>query len=657
MERSIRWAWLVFLTVITMTALPPAWGANPAASAAATQTVNAGYLENVAFEKQPGKERVILTVSKQSEVTVENQPGNAVAVRLENLFVPEGLRRSLEDPSLANVVRVTPVQKTADGRSWVLMTIDLRRKVPYSVRSEGMNVLIDFNVTSLASAAAPAPEKPLLPMRPPAVRQEPLTKAPAIPAKEEEDTDEERKVYTGSRIFLDVQDADIIKVVFRLLAEQGNVNIVAGDDVKGMVTLTVKNVPWDQALDTVLTMKGLGKKRKGNVITVMTLEKIKKDEADRLVAQEAKRKAEMERLRPTPEPFITKVVKIDYANAQKLTANILDLLPKDIDKDGKVLNVQGSVKMDEHSNSLIIKATKQEITRLLPIIAMLDESTDQIEIKANIVETTKEFARSLGVKWGGVFGGKLGNQNMYVTPGGAGGSTTPPGSVLSGGYTPAYSGNPGISGQGFGVNFPAPLITQAFGPPASLGLIFGSIGGNVLELQLSALQRDNKLKILSSPSLTTLDNQKASTENGMEVPVTIVDKDGQSSTSYKLATLKLEITPHVIDGKTLKMSIIVQKDEVSTLRDAYGNPYIIKKVTNTSLVVQDGETIVISGLTKQNLEGGDTGVPLFKDIPILGWLFKSELQSSSMEEVLIFITPTIMKPLRVSGIQTGPWKP
>jgi hypothetical protein len=168
MRRAIRWAWLVFLAVIITTAFQP-WGTTPGASDAAAQSLNAGYLENVTFERLPGKERVTLAVSKQSGVTVENQPGNAVMVRMENLFVPEGLRRPLSDAVLATVVRVTPVQKTAEGRSWVVATIDLTQKVPYSVRQEGMNILIDFNVTSVATAE-PSPEKPLPAVLTPAAR-------------------------------------------------------------------------------------------------------------------------------------------------------------------------------------------------------------------------------------------------------------------------------------------------------------------------------------------------------------------------------------------------------------------------------------------------------------------------------------------------------
>ncbi|MFH1489512.1 MAG: type II and III secretion system protein, partial [Pseudomonadota bacterium] len=193
------------------------------------------------------------------------------------------------------------------------------------------------------------------------------------------------------------------------------------------------------------------------------------------------------------------------------------------------------------------------------------------------------------------------------------------------------------------------------GGTAALGLIFGTIGENILEVQLSALQKDGKLNILSSPSLVTLDNQMASTENGDDVPfVTPGEKAGDAPTvSWKKAGLRLEITPHVIDGKNIKMTILVKKDELDFSRQVQGNPVIIQKETKTGLVVVDGETIVISGLTKQKRLDGTSGIPWLKDIPVLGWLFKGEGKSESMEEVLIFITPNIMKPQAVVGIQEG----
>jgi type IV pilus assembly protein PilQ len=429
-----------------------------------------------------------------------------------------------------------------------------------------------------------------------------------------------------------------------LLAEQGNVSIVSGDDVKGTLTLHIKDAPWEQALETILDLKGLAQKREGSVISVMTLERMKKDEADRQAAMEAKRKSELDRAQPS-EPLITRVVNIDYNDAKKLTENIRDLLTKD--KDGKPL---GSVKVDEHSNALIIQATRQEMTRLFPLIERIDKPTAQIQIKANIVETTKDTARNLGIQWGGMWGQKIGSQGLYVTPGGTGGTATAPGSAFSGEYSPT-SGVAGISGQGFGVNFPAATLG---GGTAALGLMFGTIGANILEIQLSALQKDGKLNILSSPSLVTLDNQMAATENGDEVPfVTPGTSTSAPTVSWKKAVLRLEITPHVIDGKNIKMTILVKKDELDFSRQVQGNPVIIQKETKTGLVVSDGETIVISGLTKQKRQDGTTGIPWLKDVPVLGWLFKGEETSETMEEVMIFITPTIMKPQTVVGIQEG----
>lgn len=648
MRRAIGWAWLFFLAAIMTTAFPPPmWGAAPGASDAAVQTVNAGYLENVTFERVPGKERVTLMVSKQSGVTVENLPGNSVLVRMENLFVPEGLRRPLSDTALANVLRVTPVQKSAEGRSWAVATIDLKQKVPYSVRQEGMNILIDFNVTSVATAE-PAPEKGLPAMPVPAARiadKSAATEGMAT-ANIAGEAGKEKKADGSPRIFIDVQDADI-KAVFRLLAEQGNVSIVSGDDVKGTLTLHIKDVPWEQALDTILDLKGLVKKREGNVITAMTLEKMKKDETDRQSAMDAKRKTELDRAQPS-EPLITRVVSIDYNDAKKLTENIRDLLSKD--KDGKTV---GSVKVDEHSNSLIIQTTRQEMTRLFPLIERIDKPTAQILIKANIVETTKDTARNLGIQWGGMWGQKIGSQGLYITPGGTGGTTTAPGSAFSGNYS-STAGSKGISGQGFGVNFPVAAMTGT--ASGSLGLIFGTIGENILEVQLNALQKDGKLNILSSPSITTLDNQMAFTENGDIVPYATTESSGGTITrsiKKEEATLRLEIVPHVIDGKNLKMKIVVKKNEVDPSRNVDGNPYIIKKQTETNLIAQDGETIVISGLTKQKRLDGTSGIPWLKDVPVLGWLFKGEGNSEIMEEVLIFITPTIIKPQTFVGIQEG----
>ena len=677
MRRAIRWAGFVFLAAIMTTVLPPAWGETPAAPDAAAQKVIAGYLENVTFERLPGKERVTMAVSKQSGVTVENQPGNSVLVRMENLFVPEGLRRPLSDPAFANVVRVTPVQKTAEGRSWVVATIDLKQKVPYSVRQEGMNILIDFNVASLA-AAEPAPEKPLPVVQTPAAR---TAEKPATPGEKNAgeiagNTGKETKTYGGPRISLDVQDADINKVVFRLLAELGKVSIVAGDDVKGTLTLKMEAVPWEQALDAILRITGLQKLEKDNVIMVMSRDNFLKVKADE---EALARRKQMEL---DTEPLITRVVPIKYrllkfvatskieiksdtrvsrresatgtgnlkgsisaggsaslgggvqqskdfagaASGQTTKAEKISLegfgdffavLQRLLSIDAED-NPRGWIGADADTNSVIITAIKSDMDKIIDMIAKIDIQTDQVLIKANIVETTKSMARDLGITWGGLYNPTVGDHGGWITP---------------------------------NIGFPAVPLK---GTAALLNLSFGTLGGNILDLQLSALQKDGKLNILSSPSIMTLDNQPAHTENGEKIPIRTLDKDGNPTTTYFPATLLLEITPHVIDSENMKMDIKVKKDEVDMTRTVLNNPFIINKETKTNLIVKDGETIVISGLTKQKKEEGTTGLPWFKDIPILGWLFKGEQKGESMEEVLIFITPTIIKPKAVAGIQTGP---
>ncbi len=432
-------------------------------------------------------------------------------------------------------------------------------------------------------------------------------------------------------VCLKMRQADI-KTVLRSLARIIDKNILVKSEITGEVTIDFKDVPWNQAFNSLLRTQGLTYAWEGDILRVMTIDDRETD---------LKRKTQEQGIRWV-EPLLTVVIPIDYAKPKELKDNLESFLTRT--KDDKP---RGSIRVDEHSNSLIVSAIRDDIARMIPVIEKIDKPTPQIQIKANIVETSKDTARNLGIQWGGMYSRKVGNDNLFITPGGTSGSAVPPGSALSGSYNPIF-GISGISGQGYGVNFPvSETAMSAAGGAASLGLLIGSVGGNILDLQLSALQKDGKLNILSSPSITTLDNQKAFTENGERVPYSTLDTSVTPPTrtvKFEDAVLRLEITPHVIDGRKLMMTIVVKKDEVDTSRTVEGNPFIIKKQTQTSLIVENGETIVISGLTKQRGASSDSGVPWMKDIPVLGWLFKGEGTSSSMEEVLIFITPKILPP-------------
>jgi type IV pilus assembly protein PilQ len=334
--------------------------------------------------------------------------------------------------------------------------------------------------------------------------------------------------------------------------------------------------------------------------------------------QDLKRESQKRGLK-LAEPFLTRIIRINYAEADKLKESLETFLSAN--KDGKLL---GSVTVDEHTNSLIIQAISSDIERMIPIIEELDRPTPQIRIEAHIVEATKSTARDLGIQWGGLYQTTNSDGvNQYITPDAA---NATPGTVPN-------SGNI--------VNFPAPLAATT-GTGLALGYVLEEVGKNILTVQLSALQEEGKLNILSSPSITTLDNQKATIEAGKEVPYQTVE-DGDVKIEFKDAVLLLEVTPHVIDKKTLTLKIYTKNDELDFANAVGGQPAITTKKAETNVVLLDGQTTVIGGLSKENVDDTESGVPWLKDIPILGYLFKGTFKRNRMEDLLIFITPHILK--------------
>ena len=465
------------------------------------------------------------------------------------------------------------------------------------------------------------------------------------------------KPLPTEKISMKFRNTDL-KGILRALAMEMNINLFIKDDFKAITSINFEKVPWNEAFTSLLKAYGLTYVWEGDILRVLS-----NDDMEQELKQETTRgKLRAQELQDMAvRPLSTVVVPIDYADTKSLRDSLQEFLTKD--KDTKI--ARGSVRVDQHSNSLIIQAAHEDIERMLPVIEKIDKPTPQILIRANIVETTKDVARDLGIQWGGIMKTYLAStgSNLWVTPGGGASSTTgasgtaggsgPTNPVTSGtsavssaGGYPPVSGSTGLSGQGMGVSFPvSSTAISAAGGIGSLGLMWGTIGGNILETQLQALQTEGKANIISSPSLTTVDNEKAFTESGTTVPYVTYTLSGGSSTptvNFVDAVLRLEITPHVIDGKNLKMIIVVKKNDVDTSHTVQGNPFIIKKETETTLIVENGETIVISGLTSQNHTHTMNGVPWLQDIPVLGNLFRGDSRDDSSDQVLIFITPYIL---------------
>ncbi|NLN40232.1 MAG: hypothetical protein GX155_11660 [Smithella sp.] len=529
--------------------------------AEAQQNKNTGYLENVLFEKFPGRERVSLVVSEQPLLgTPTIQADNSLLIRLENLFAPGNMRENVGEGQLLNVVGVRAQQQTGAGKQWVNLRVSLKEKVPYSIRQEGKLIVIDFNISSI--------EEGLL------AKQRAAEKAKEVQAEKKEQeilsTGTARR-YTDRIVSLDFQEADI-KSVLRLMSEYGNLSIISGDDVKGKVTLTMKNVPWTQALDAILEIHGLTKKQMGNVVSVMTLERKKKDEADKKQAEEEVKKAE------------------DARKAREL----------------EVLIEKGKLR--------------------------------QILIEAKIVEASEEFVRNLGVQWGF---GQHGSSRKYGF--GFSGATNPltqtgaektvyPDQIT---WTDGASTNPLYMAA---VNFPSSVLGPTF------GLVFGGAKG-FIETQLQAMEATTQGKVISSPKVVTMDNVKAVIKQGDDVPyVTPSSGNSPATVTFKEAILSLEVKPRITDEGRISMEIKATNDtpDYAQGEKLQGNPPIRKNEVESKIVVQDGDTVVIGGVSRHQDDKVESGLPWLYKVPVLGWLFKTENITRQKRQLLIFITPKIM---------------
>ena len=417
--------------------------------------------------------------------------------------------------------------------------------------------------------------------------------------------------------------------VLRALARAVDQNIMINDQVRGRIDVSLKAVPWDQAFLGILRTHGLTYLWEGDIIRVITLEDKNRELEQLETSQRIKAKERELRL---AEPLLTQIVEIEYADAEGLRENLEKFLTR-LDEN----TFLGSVLVDRHTNSLIIQAVRTDLERMLPLIEALDRPTPQVLIEAHIVEATKDAARKLGVQWGGLYGTSIHDYRYYNTPGSI---ANPAGSGVTPGSGESVNPTSGTMG-----NFPAGLTaTDVAGNllGLDLGFVLESGTGNILSVQLQALEDEGQLNILSSPNITTLDNQEAFIESGRDIPYQSVEDD-EVKIEYKKAVLRLEVTPHVIDNETVKMEIFVTKDDVDFTQSVGFNPSIITKRARTGVILFNGQTTVIGGLSKEQASGEEYGVPYLKDVPGLGVLFKGTNKDNAKEELLIFITPHVLK--------------
>ena len=435
-----------------------------------------------------------------------------------------------------------------------------------------------------------------------------------------------KRGFTGRRIDLDLKDADVHNVL-RLLADVGQVNIVTADNVSGTVTIRMRNVPWDQALDVVLQAKGLGVVQRANMLRVAPLVDLEKERE----LQIARRQQEVKLA-----PLETRLIPVSYAQASEIQ-----------DRAKSLLSERGSIAVDDRTNVMIVRDLAGNLNQIEELTRSLDTQTPQVLVEARIVEATSRYIRDVGIQWGGdtTFSSATGNPTGLAFPssvGLAGGA--------SDGNTPTAGLSPftrTVANPNFAVNLPAAVGTGSGG---ALGLTFGSIDNTInLAVRLSAAESSGMLRILSSPRILTLDNREARISQGTLIPFSQVSAQGVQTT-FQEAKLQLLVKPHVTADGSVSMHVKINRDEPDfNQTSARGDPTILKREAETDLLVMDGHTAVIGGIFTRNTGRNLDQVPFFGDIPLLGLLFQRRRASDTRGELVIFLTPRIVNRAEALG--------
>ena len=408
--------------------------------------------------------------------------------------------------------------------------------------------------------------------------------------------------FTGRIISLNFQDIPV-RTVLQIIADYNEFNLIASDTVTGNITLRLDGVPWDQALDIILKVKGLDKRMQGNILMVAPSNELAAREAQNLQAQQ-----QVEEL----ASLYSEYVQINYAKASELA----DLIKNE---DTSILSSRGSVSVDERTNTLLIRDTAKIIEDIKRMVNILDIAVRQVIIEARMVTVKDNINEELGIRWG-----VTDTDGQYATSG-----------SLEGVNSANSASVPGLSDR---LNVNLPVVNPA-------GVLAFQVArltdGTILDLELSAMEKENKGEIIASPRITTANQKEAYIEQGVEIPYQEAASSGATATQFKKAVLSLTVTPHITPDNKIILDLVVTQDTVSDVQSGQA-PAIDTQRIGTQVLVNNGETIVLGGIYQQAIISTISKVPVLGDIPYVGWLFRNSNQFNEKKELLIFVTPRIV---------------
>ncbi len=537
-----------------------------------------------------GDGRVIIPLPNANIEAEINKKGNKVSILLKNIRVDQAKRRlSVMDFS-------TPAS-----------FIDITRR--------GANVRVDITAISSFEFESRREGRRLI------VLMKKIKRAKKKPSEIENSLKPKKKVYKGKKLSLNFQDIEI-RSVLQLLADFTDKNIVVSDSVKGNITLRLKNVPWDQALDIVLESKALGMRNNGNVIWVAP--------ASELAAKAQQELQSIKRIKEL-EPLVTEYISVNYARAEDL----IELVKSSKgDKEGTLLSNRGNISVDVRTNTLLVQDTVTNIDAIREMVKSLDIPIRQVSIEARIVIANDEFTKDLGSRFGITQLAPFGRRGMLSTSGGANAinsivndaTGTSPSQYLAPVKIPALADR-------LNVNLPIAGEAGKFG--------FSILAKDfLLDLELSALQAENQGEIVSTPRVVTANKKKALIEQGVEIPYLEASSSGATSVSFKKAVLSLEVTPQITPDEHVIMDLKVNQDTVGAV--FAGVPSINTREVSTQVIVESGQTVVLGGVHEEQHKNDVQKVPILGDLPYIGRLFKRTYKKDDKRELLIFITPRVL---------------
>ena len=550
-----------------------AGGEQSEAAVAASRATGGGTdtITNIDFRRgEEGQGRVIVNLSDPSIPVDMQQQGGKVIVDFYRAQLPEELERRLDVLDFATPVKTIDTYTRGNNVHMVITPMGEYDYLAYQSNNQ-------FTIEVKA-----------------------LTKEQVEASKKDEFG------YSGERLSLNFQDIEV-RSVLQLIADFTGLNVVVSDTVRGSLTLRLKNVPWDQALDIILKTKGLAMRQSGNVMLVAPSEEIAAREKLELESQK-----QIEEL----EPLYSEFIQVNYAKASDLASLLKSA-------DTTLMSDRGMVTTDERTNTLLVQDTAAKLVEIRQLVATLDIPVRQVLIESRIVIASNDFSRDLGVKFG------YSNQTTFNDD-----------HILAvGGTRNSLTGNniidPGFSPDGLLVDLPV------IGATSSIGLAVGKIGSHMLNLELTAMEAEGQGEVISSPRVLTSNQKTAFIQSGVEIPYQEATSSGATSVSFKDAVLELKVTPQITPDDRIIMDLDVKKDSVGEI--FLGVPSIDTNEVSTQVLVDNGETLVLGGIYEQERIEETDRVPFFGSLPLVDWMFKNTSITNDKAELLIFVTPKIVK--------------